>query len=299
MSDVPMLRGAMTALITPFKDGQIDEPALRALVDRQIEGHIDGLVPCGTTGESATMSTDERLRVIGIVAQQAAGRVPVIAGTGSNVTESSIAFTQRVSEIPGVSAALVVCPYYNKPTPSMVQRHFESIADEGGLPVVMYNVPGRTVISMTPEVIGNLSHHPNIIGIKEATGDLGFDAEVFELTQGVEGFALLSGDDFTTMPFIASGGHGCISVVSNIDPVSVATMCMLTSQGDLVPARALHLKIQPLARVLFERSNPMPTKALAALLGWCEDEVRAPLYTADAAFVEHLSKVARDYGVLL
>ena len=298
MADAPMLRGAMTALITPFKDGHIDEVALRALVDRQIEGHIDGLVPCGTTGEASTMSADERVRVIEIVAQQAAGRVPVIAGTGSNATEASVVFTQRVSEIPGVSAALVVCPYYNKPNPDMVQRHFESIADEGGLPVVLYNVPGRTVISMTPEVIGNLSRHPNIIGVKEATGDLGFDAQVFELTHDVEGFALLSGDDFTTMPFVASGGHGCISVVSNIDPVSMATMCRTASEGDLNTARALHLKIQPLARVLFERANPVPTKALAALLGWCERDVRAPLYPLDDAFVEHLERVARAYGVL-
>lgn len=298
MTQTLALRGAMTALITPFKDGKVDEQALRDLVDRQIEGGIDGLVPCGTTGESATMSADECFRVIEVVVEQAAGRVPIIAGTGSNDTKKTIGFTRRVAEIKGVDAALVVCPYYNKPNPFMVQRHFETVANDGGLPVVLYNVPGRTVISMTVDVVANLAKHPNIIAIKEATGNMKFDAEIFEAVAGTEGFSLLSGDDFTTMPFVASGGHGCISVLSNLDPGLMSELCEVSAQGNLERARALHLKIQPLARALFERSNPVPTKALAALLGWCTDEVRAPLFPAEDAFVDQLASVARAYGLL-
>lgn len=292
------LQGAITALITPFKDGQIDEVALRQLVDRQIAGGIHGLVPCGTTGEASTMSEAERLRVIEIVVEQAQGRVPIIAGTGSNDTHKTLQFTQKAAKIQGVDAALVVVPYYNKPNQPMMLRHFSQVAEEGGLPVVVYNVPGRTVVSLHESTIAALAQHPNIIGIKEATGDINFDTRMIEaLGEHAQGFALLSGDDFTTMPFIAIGGHGCISVVSNLDPATMSALCTSALAGDLATARQLHLKIQPLARALFAWPNPVPTKHIAAMLGWCSAEVRAPLYEADADFVDSLKALAQAYGL--
>ena len=293
------LRGAFTALITPFDaDGQLDEPALRALVRRQIEGGIHGLVPCGTTGESATMSEAERLRVIQIVVEEAAGRVPIIAGTGTNDTTKTIAFTRQVAALGGVDAALVVVPYYNKPNQPMLLRHFSMVADQGQLPVVVYNVPGRTVVSLHEATIAKLADHPAIVGIKEATGDMSFDTRMIEALGGPrEDFALLSGDDFTTMPFMAMGGHGCISVLSNLDPATMSALCEACLRGELPTARRLHLKIQPLARMLFAQPNPVPTKAIAAQLGWCSDAVRSPLFPADEAFVHDLMTTAHAYGL--
>lgn len=293
-----ILRGAFTALITPFRDGKVDDAALRALVDRQLQGGINGLVPCGTTGESATMSEEERLRVIEIVVEQAQGRVPIIAGTATNDTAETIAFTKRVSKIQGVDAALVVVPYYNKPNQPMLLRHFTQVADEGDLPVVLYNVPGRTVVSLHESTVAALARHPQIIGIKEATGDMAYDTRLFEaIAPDAEGFALLSGDDFTTMPFVAMGGHGCISVVSNLDPGAMSAICALSAAGELEQARALHLKIQPLARALFAQPNPVPTKHIAAMLGWCSAEVRAPLYPCDEDFVDSLAILVNAYGL--
>lgn len=281
------LRGAMTALITPFSNGQIDEPALRALVDRQIAGKIDGLVPCGTTGEAATMSEDERVRVIEIVVDQAAGRVPIIAGTATNDTANTLKFTQRVSRLAGVDAALVVVPYYNKPNQLMMERHFLTVADEGGLPVVLYNVPGRTVVSLEPATIGRLARHEQIVAIKEATGDMIFATRTRAAVAGQD-FSLLSGDDFTTMPFVALGGHGCISVVSNLDPLLMHEVVAATAAGELARARELNQRIDPLAKLLFARPNPVPTKEIAALLGWSTREVRAPMYPAEESFVAEL-----------
>lgn len=289
------LRGAFTALITPFRDGQVDVPALKDLVERQIQGGIDGLVPCGTTGEAATMTPEEQLTVIQAVVEQNEGRVPVIAGTGSNNTASTLAFTRRVAEIPGVDAALVVCPYYNKPNQPMLVRHFTEIADQGGLPVVLYNVPGRTVISMTPETVATLASHEQVVGLKEATGSMKLDAEIFEACAGLD-IAMLSGDDFSTMPFVASGGHGCISVLSNLDPGVMHELVEATATGDLERAQRLHLKIQALARTLFARPNPVPTKEIAERLGWCTAEVRAPLYGSEPEFHAQLEAAMDAYG---
>jgi 4-hydroxy-tetrahydrodipicolinate synthase len=292
-----MLRGAYTALITPFKDGAVDHAALAALVERQIAGGIDGLVPCGTTGEAATMSEEERLATIRTVVEAARGRVPVIAGTGTNDTLATIAFTKKAAQIPGVDAALVVCPYYNKPNQQMMQRHFTAIADEGGLPVVLYNVPGRTAVSLTPETCAALARHERIIAVKEATADMIFDTKIVELTRGLD-FTLLSGDDFTTMPLVACGGKGCISVVSNLDPGVMSRICHATLEHKLDEALALHLKIQPLARALFALPNPVPVKEAAAMLGWCSAELRPPLYGSDAAQLQTLRDALLAYGLL-
>jgi 4-hydroxy-tetrahydrodipicolinate synthase len=278
--DAAALRGAFTALITPFRDGAVDHDALAALVERQIDGGIDGLVPCGTTGEAATTSTSERLAIIETVVEAADGRVPVLAGTGSNDTDKTIEFTRRVAEIEGVDYALVVVPYYNKPSDAMLLRHFRRVADEGGLPVVLYNVPGRTVVSLEPETIAVLAEHERIVGIKEATGDLVFDTHLVELL-GETDFRLMSGDDFTTFPFLSVGGHGCVSVISNLVPDVMSEMCAAARDGDFERARELHVAIQPLARFAFSDANPVPTKVAAAALGWCTPEVRGPLSLVD------------------
>jgi 4-hydroxy-tetrahydrodipicolinate synthase len=287
------IRGAYTALITPFRDDKVDVEALKALVERQIDGGIHGLVPCGTTGEAATMSEDEQLLVIRTVVEAADGRVPVIAGTGSNNTRKTVDYTRKVAEIDGVDAALVVVPYYNKPDQEGLFRHFSSVADQGGLPVVLYNVPGRTVTSLTPQTIGRLAGHENIVAIKEATGDMRFDAEVLE--QVGSRIQVLSGDDFTTFPLIASGGVGCVSVVSNLDPGAMSRMCTAALDGDYELARRLHQKIQPLARALFSAPNPVPTKTIASMLEWCAPDVRAPLYEASDATRAALGEVLKTY----
>ncbi len=290
------LRGAFTALITPFRDGKVDHAALRDLVGRQLDGGIHGLVPCGTTGEASTMSQQEQLAVIRTVVEAGGGEVPVVAGTGSNDTRQTVEYTRKVAEIDGVDAALVVVPYYNKPDQEGLFRHFSTIADEGGLPVVLYNVPGRTVRSLTPETVGRLAEHDNIVAIKEATGDMRFDAEVLEAVDGR--INVLSGDDFTTFPLVASGGTGCISVLSNVDPAAMSRMCDAALEGDYETARRLHLKIQPLARALFAAPNPVPTKTVAAMLDWCSAEVRAPLYDLSEEARRELEDAVRDYGLL-
>lgn len=290
------LRGAFTALITPFnQDETVDFDALRALVRRQIEGGIDGLVPCGTTGESATMSEEERLEVIRTVVDEAKGQVPIVAGTGSNNTAQTIAFTKKVAAIDGVDAALVVTPYYNKPGQPELLRHYQAIADQGGLPLVLYNVPGRTGITFTVDTVAKLAEHENIIGIKEASADLIFDSAIKNAIP--DDFALFSGDDFTTFPLIAIGGHGCISVVSNLVPGDMSRLCKAALNGDYETARSIHLAIQPLADALFKKSNPIPVKTAANLLGWCGPTLRGPLFEPDQDFKDALKRSLNDYGL--
>ena len=290
------LGGAMTALITPFTtDGDLDLDALRALVRRQIDGGIDGLVPCGTTGEAATMTADEQIQVIETVVDEAAGRVPIIAGTGSNDTRATIAHTRRVAQIEGVDAALVVTPYYNKPGQAELIRHFQEVADQGGLPVVLYNVPSRTGVSLTAATVAELAEHDQIIAIKEASADLALDSAIEASTP--DDFALLSGDDFTTFPLVAIGGRGCISVVSNLWPGEMSAMVAAAIDGDLEEARRIHRGVQTLARALFERANPIPVKAAAHLLGWCEPTLRGPLYAADDALLASLRKTLDACGL--
>lgn len=292
----PDLRGAYTALITPFSDdGALDISALRALVRRQLDADIDGLVPCGTTGEAATMNAEERLRVIEAVADEAGDDVPVVAGTGTNDTAKTIDFTRRVADIDGVDAALVVTPYYNKPGQPELLRHFRSVADDGGLPVVLYNVPGRTGVSLKADTVGRLAEHDAIIGIKEASGDMVLDTDISANTP--DDFTLFSGDDFTTFPLMAVGGRGCISVVANLDPADMSQMCHAALDGDYETAREIHASIQPLARALFRKTNPIPVKTAASLLGWCGPQLRPPLYEPDDDFKEALDNALNAYGI--
>jgi 4-hydroxy-tetrahydrodipicolinate synthase len=294
------LTGAHTALVTPFRDGDVDESALRELVARQISRGIDGLVPCGTTGEAATMSAQERLHVIETVADEADKRsdehVPVIAGTGSNDTAKTVDFTRQVADIDGVDAALVVTPYYNKPNQRGMRRHFEQVADEGGLPVVLYNVPSRTGVSLNAATVAGLSEHDDIIAIKEASADMTLDTDIHRLS--TEHFQLMSGDDFTTFPLLCLGGRGCVSVVSNILPGIMSDLVHAAVDGETKRARRLHEDIQSLANTLFCRPNPVPTKTALSLLGRCTPEVRSPLYTPDDKALSTIRAELIDYGLL-
>lgn len=266
--------GAFTALITPFRHQEIDESALRSLVEFQISSGIHGLVPCGTTGESATMTEEERRRVIEIVIDQTAGRVPVIAGTGSNDTRRTIEATQHAQSV-GANAALVVVPYYNKPTQEGLVAHYTAIANATELALVLYNVPGRTGISMTAETSLRLANLPTVAAIKEAGGSLD---QVSELIAGSpRHFAVLSGDDSLTLPMMSVGAHGVISVASNIVPGAIAALTEAGLRGDLDTAREIHFSLFDLMRAMFIENNPTAVKTAAAMLGLCSDELRLPL----------------------
>ena len=268
------LHGCFTALITPFRAGEIDEPALRALVDRQIAGDVDGLVPCGTTGEAPALTAREWEQVVAIAVETAAGRVPILAGTGSNSTAASIERTRRAREL-GADGALVVTPYYNRPTQEGLYGHFAAIADAVDLPLVLYNVPGRTGVNLLPETVLRLADIPAIVGIKEASGSLDQASQI--VNDAPAGFVVLSGDDSLTLPIASVGGRGVISVVSNIAPEAVSALTAAYLAGDFASARAMHLALFDLCRAMFVETNPVPVKAAAALLGLCTPEVRLPL----------------------
>ena len=269
------LRGAMTALITPLgADGGVDGPALERLVRWQIARGIHGLVPCGTTGEGATLTDDEQRRVIETVVRTSEGRVPVVAGCGSNDTRRTVEAARRAAEA-GADALLVVSPYYNKPNRSGMLAHYRAVAAATPLPVVVYNVPGRTGQNLGAEMILDLSRVPGVVGVKEASGDLQQIAAI--LAERPEGFAVLSGDDALTLPTIALGAEGVISVVSNEAPAEMAELVEATLAGDLPRARALHFRLRPLMEANFRESNPVPVKTAMALLGFCDERVRPPL----------------------
>lgn len=268
------LAGSLTALITPFTNGNVDEPALRSLVDFQIHEGISGLVPCGTTGETATMTTAEQDRVISTVVSQTGGRVPVIAGTGGNSTRTTTERTLRARDL-GADAALIVTPYYNKPSQEGLYAHFAAIAETTDLPIVLYNVPGRTGVNMLPETVARLAQIPSIIGIKEASGSLDQASQIVHETP--DDFVVLSGDDSLTLPIMAVGGRGIISVVSNIVPNAVSRLTEACLAGDFGTARELHLNLFDLCRAMFVETNPVPVKTAAGLLGLCPAEVRLPL----------------------
>lgn len=268
------LTGAFTALITPFRNGEIDFPQLRELVEFQIAGGIDGLVPCGTTGESATMTEHEHAQVIESVIEQAAGRVPVIAGTGTNNTRVTIERTRHALHA-GATAALVVVPYYNKPTQEGLLAHYTAIAEAVDLPLVLYNVPGRTGISMSAPTTIALSQIPTIAAIKEASGNLD---QVTEIVSGTRpDFVVLSGDDSLTLPIASVGGRGVISVLSNILPAEVVELARLANSGDFAGARRQHMRLFEVSRAMFTGNNPTAVKTAAEILSLCSGEVRMPL----------------------
>jgi len=269
-----MFRGAYTALVTPMRDGRVDTEALERLVEDQIAGGIHGLVPCGTTGESPSLSHAEHIRVVEIVMQAVRGRVPVLAGAGSNSTHEAIELARACKEL-GVAGTLQITPYYIKPTQEGLVAHFFAIADAVGLPIVVYNVPGRTCVDLLPETTARLAKHPLLVGIKEATGDMIRASRIRELC-GPD-FDLLSGDDFTVLPFMSVGGNGVISVGSNLVPQMFARLVEAARTGRWDEARELHYKQLPLARALFATTSPIPVKQAMAILGRIGPEMRLPL----------------------
>jgi 4-hydroxy-tetrahydrodipicolinate synthase len=292
------LNGALTALITPFQSGEVDYDALETFVKRQIDGGIDGLVPCGTTGEAATLDREEKYNVIETVADMANADMPVVAGTGTNDTKKSIKLTKDAAEIDGVDAALVVTPYYNKTTQEGLYHHFTEVAEKGGLPVVLYNVPSRTGISLEVDTIEELAKHDDIIAIKEATGDIEFVSNVIEAVRDRDDFSVLSGDDFSTYPLAALGGDGCVSVASNIRPGRVSKMIQHARGGRIESATDIHYELQPLFRTLFGKTNPVPVKVMAWSLGLCEPEIRGPLHWPEASFIDEVRSFVKTHPEL-
>ncbi len=283
------IRGALTALITPMQGNRIDDGALAALVERQIEAGIHGLVPCGTTGESATITMAEQRHIIATVVKVANGRVPIVAGAGGNSTAEAVELTRVCADL-GADATLQVVPYYNKPTQAGLIAHFTAIAEASELPVVLYNVPGRTVTDMKPDTVAALAEHPRIVAIKEATGDMSRALEI--RTRCPAPFSLLSGDDFTILPFMSVGGDGVISVVSNIIPAVVARLCEAVWAGDLARAQRLHVQQYRLTQALFLQSNPIPVKAAAAALGLCKPDIRLPMVAMDTGSADYRTLLA-------
>ncbi len=290
-----MFTGAFTALVTPLQDGEVFERGLRDLVEFQIGEGIDGLVPCGTTGEAATLTAAEQATVIRVVAEQAAGRVPVIAGASANCTATAVASSRAAAEA-GADALLHVTPYYNKPSQDGLVAHFTAVAGATELPVVLYNVPGRTSCDMLPDTVARLAAVPNVVGVKEATGSLGRAQQVIAACPA--DFAVLSGDDFTCAGMTALGGSGVISVVSNLTPGDVARMIRAARDSDMEQARTLHYRLEPLMHLLFVESNPVPVKAGVSLLGYTANEVRLPLLPLAGKNLETLEAELKRLGVL-
>lgn len=266
------IEGAITALVTPFRRGKVDAAALKNQVEFQIREGIHGLVPCGTTGESPSLSHEEHRRVIEVTLATARGRVPVIAGTGSNSTEEAVELT-RFAEKAGADAVLSVVPYYNKPTPEGLYRHFKAVADSVSIPIVLYNIPGRCGVGLTPDTVERLSRIPNVTAIKEASGSLDMSSEIVQRTA----LTVLSGDDSLTLPILAVGGRGIISVFANAYPRYVRDLVELGFSGDFVKARKLHLGMLRLCKSLFLETNPIPIKALLAHLKRDGGELRLPM----------------------
>ena len=290
-----MFKGAIVAIVTPFKEGKVDEGALRELIEFQIANGTDGIVPCGTTGESSTLSHDEHDRVIEITIDAAEKRVPVIAGTGSNSTDEALRLTRHAYEA-GADGALLVCPYYNRPTQEGLYQHYKTIAENVPIPIVLYNIPGRTGVNLLPETVARLSKIDNIVGIKEASGSLTQIGDVINLCG--DDFVLISGDDIITLPILALGGRGVISVASNVAPADVAAMIDAFEAGDVKRARELHYKLSPLISALFIETNPVPVKAALAMMGKIEYEVRLPRCRMSEANSEKLRKAMLDYGLI-
>lgn len=291
-----MFKGVFTALITPFKDnGDIDEPTLKKLVDFQLENGINGIVPMGTTGESPTLSHDEHIEVISIVTKHVHGRVPIIAGTGSNCTREAINLTKRAKDL-GVTASLQVAPYYNKPTQEGFYRHFIEIAERVDIPVIVYNIPSRSGKNIENSTTLRLAEHPNIIGVKEASGDI---SQMMDLIlKKPESFIVLSGDDNFTYPLMALGGNGVISVASNIIPDRMVAFCDAALKGDYATARKLHYELLPLFKAMFIETNPIPVKATLALKGMIKEVYRLPMCPMLKENKEKLITVLKQYKLI-
>jgi 4-hydroxy-tetrahydrodipicolinate synthase len=288
--------GTYTAIVTPFKHGQLDEPALERLIKAQVKGGVDGVVPVGTTGESATVDYEEHIRIIALSVKYAGGKIKVVAGTGGNSTKEAIYLTQEAERV-GADASLQVAPYYNKPTQEGLFQHFHAVSRSTKLPIILYSIPGRCGIEIGVETVNRLAHDGvNIVGIKEAGGN---PDRVSQLRASLgHKFTILSGDDSLTLPFMAVGAHGVVSVASNVIPRDVAHMVRAYASGNTSLALKLHEKFYPLFKDLFIETNPGPVKAALAMLGMMDDEFRLPLVPISAASREKLRKTMKGCGVL-
>lgn len=289
-----MFQGAFTALVTPFKNGQVDYRTLEEFVEWQIAQGIDGLVPCGTTGESATLTHEEHNEVVRRVLLAAKGRVPVIAGAGSNSTQEAIALTAAAQKA-GADAALVITPYYNKPSQEGLFRHFRAIAEKVSIPIVLYNVPGRTAVNMLPETVARFKDIPNIVGVKEASGKIEQTAKIHELAPSL---VIFSGEDALTVDLIGAGAKGVISVTANLVPGDVKKMVRAAIKGNIEEARQLQKKLLPLHDAMFLESNPQPVKTAMKILGRGNGEFRLPLWGISAENEAKLKAVLADCGLL-
>ena len=290
-----MFKGSMVAIVTPFRDGKVDEAALAGLIDWHIASGTDAIVPCGTTGEAATLSYEEHKQVVALTISKVAGRVPVIAGTGSNSTDETIMLT-RAAKNAGADGALLITPYYNKPTQEGLYRHFKAVADAVDIPIVLYNVPGRTSVNMLPATVARCAEIKNIIAIKEATANLQQISEIIELCG--DKITVLSGDDFTVLPTMAIGGMGVISVSANCAPADMAGMIDAFFAGNMEEARRLHFKLQPLNQAMFFETNPIPVKTALGMMGKISPEFRLPLCPMGEANREKLAVVLKEYGLV-
>ncbi|MGA1863646.1 MAG: 4-hydroxy-tetrahydrodipicolinate synthase [bacterium] len=290
-----MLQGSMVAIVTPFKDGKIDETRFRELIEFHITEGISAIVPCGTTGESATLTHEEHDKVVKIAVECVAGRVPVVAGTGSNSTQEAVDLTKHAQNS-GADAALLITPYYNKPTQQGLYEYFKSVADAVDIPIILYNVPGRTAVNLLPQTVARLAEIENIKAIKEASGSIAQVSEILNLCGSK--ITVLSGDDALTFPIMAIGGMGVISVAANIVPSRMAAMVNACLDGSWEQARNLHLSLFPLFQSMFFETNPIPVKTALAMMGKIEEEFRSPLCPISAANREKLSEVLKMYKII-
>jgi 4-hydroxy-tetrahydrodipicolinate synthase len=290
-----MFEGVFTALITPFRDGAVDERALTELVELQIAAGVSGLVPCGSTGEAATLSHAEHRRVVEVVVAAARGRVLVLAGTGSNSTAEAIELTLHAKEA-GADGALLISPYYNKPPQDGIYEHYRAIAARTAFPLVVYNIPGRTASNILPETMARLAEIEQVVGVKESCGDFHQIARMLRLVP--RDFAVLSGDDWALLPLLALGGRGVISTTSNVAPADVVELVRAFRGGDLSRAREVHERLLPLMDALFLDTNPIPVKSALALRGLVRDELRLPLVPMSEANRERLRFVMKELGLL-
>ncbi|MGV7227371.1 MAG: 4-hydroxy-tetrahydrodipicolinate synthase [Nitrospirales bacterium] len=290
-----MFSGSLVAIVTPFSKGKFDEKAMADLIEFHIANGTDGIVPCGTTGESATLTPDEHERVVAVTVEVVNKRITVIAGTGSNSTDEAIIFTKHAKAV-GADGALLITPYYNKPTQEGLFRHFEAVAKAVDLPQILYNIPGRTSINMLPDTTARLSQIPSIIGIKEGSGSLQQVSEIIHRSK--PGFLVLSGDDPLTLPMMALGGKGVITVTANVAPTDMAHMVSAALKGDYERARALHFKLTPLFSALFLETNPIPVKAALAMMGKMSEEVRLPLTPLADEYRPQLREALKQADIL-
>jgi len=290
-----MFKGSMVAIVTPFRNGKLDEKALGDLIEFHIKNGTDVIVPCGTTGESATLSHEEHHRVVELTIKTVNKRVPVIAGAGSNSTDESLELTKFAKKA-GADGVLLITPYYNKPTQEGLFRHFKKIADSVDIPIILYNVPGRTGVNMLPATVARLREVKNIVGLKEATGDMKQVSEIIRLCG--RDFDVISGDDFTTLPLLCLGGVGGISVTANVAPADCAGMVDAFFAGKMQEALTFHYKLEPLHNAMFIETNPIPAKTSLALMGKIAEEFRLPLCPMADANKEKLRKALKDYGLV-